>query len=100
MICCGGSPLMLFLVLLFLILITVSCRGDSQGRSFIILRSPLCSYFIVVFYLMGFVSIRCRGDSQGSFVIDTIVLPSLNRNLVFLSFVIFFFQMSGRFTGE
>ena len=78
---CGGSPLICyfqFWLLLFLIHIRV---GEiTQGRFIFNTRSPLSEPDD---YSCGlFLFITCRGDSQGSSNYSTLVLPSLNRNIL------------------
>jgi len=80
---CGGSPRREFCFFLcFRFIVFYRCRGVTQERRLLYSRSPLY-VFVLLDIEVGF--IQCRGDSQGSRNYDTLVLPSLNRNLLCFS---------------
>jgi len=82
---CVGSPLIADGVAMVLLDRNVRCRGDTQGRSKLLLSfSPLI--FEVGFSFL-FVNVQDVGEIHRVGDVTTLVLPSLNR------------KMLGRYTG-
>ena len=77
------SPLSnrVYIFLFIFVLLDSGCRGDSQGSFIVYSRSPLCVSFIVLFESVLFLNV---GEiTQGRFVkLYTLVLPSMNQNIV------------------